>query len=358
MGLKLRHVQKLSTLQKFALVVGSAAMTGFIVYLLIIMNTAGTDKSIAGLPDEVHNDRINNGEILAAYTWDQNILKAEVGPDAVSASDAIIKEGALASGKGKDIALVINKIENFNQPGIDISIDFKRLEESGEFITRGSMFSMGLKKGLLYIKYNLTSPNNSSYEVEHVTSFEIPQDDQFRNYRFIYTPSTGKSEIFVDKVPVWNNQAVTGSSLTWKPDDPLIIGKGINGGSTGKPVIDNLIIRSTGVLNSMPFQLLSFSAEVDGKDIVITWHTSAERVSGMFTIEKSTDSKNFTTIGKIPYTASAEPLKTYKIRDENAIFGVTFYRLSSVSAKKGWSPVIAFRLKPEMLPNTSAEKTE
>ena len=87
MAIKLRQRQKMSTVLRYKLIVGGASLLGMMAYLTIVMNTASVDETKAARRDLMANDPINNGEIVAGFSWDINpVTKADVGPNAMIAS--------------------------------------------------------------------------------------------------------------------------------------------------------------------------------------------------------------------------------------------------------------------------------
>ncbi len=360
MAYKLRQRQKMNTIIRFKLIAGGASILGLVAYITIVMNTANVDESKAARRNLISNDPINNGEIISGFSWDINPLtKADVGPNAFSASlNAVCIEGGTDSTFGlsagnnmKDINLVIKPTEGLNSDGLDISIDFKRMEESGNFFTRGKTFNFGMKEGKLCIKYKLTAPNGKSYDVNETTAYEIPQDNQFRNYRFLFTPSTGKGEVMVDRTTIWTNQSVLQSRLSWKTGEDILVGQGMNGEGKSAAIFDNLVIRKTCNSNNTPMELLSFTAEMQGNQIMLNWFTAKENGTDFYKIERSSDTKNYTEVGRVKAAGQSVDLKAYALLDTKPTVGVTYYRLglTNNTAKSIWVPVIAFRVKPEML---------
>lgn len=360
MAIKLRLIQKVNTLQKIVIISSGISILALIIYVTVGITTTDVQDTLASHRNLLVNDPINNGEIITGFTWDQNPpQKADVGIDASAINiNAECVQGGVDSSFGlsagntmKDIDLRIKPSADLNSDGIDISIDFKRMEESGNFLTRGSTFNFGMENGNLEIKYKLTSPNGKSYTVNEKTSYEIPNDDQFRNYRFIYDANKGKGEILVNNATVWSNQSVEMARLTWKTDDEIIIGNGMNGSGKAIPIFDNLVIRKTGNSSNAPMELLSFSAELQGAQVLLNWHTAKEMGTDFFKIERSSDTKTFEEIGRVKAAGQSKSLIAYSLIDKTPPLGVSYYRLAlgNNSARTIWMPVIAFRLKPEML---------
>jgi len=348
-------------------------MLAVMAYMTVVFNTADVEESKAHI-NLMEQDPINNGEIILGFSWDaESTTIADAGPSASNVSIfAECVPGGLDGTKGlgagnalKDINLEIQPTDNLNGDGIDIAIWFRRKEASGNFYTRGKDFNFGMKNGKLVVKYKLTASNGKSYSINEETRYEIPDDDLFRNYRFIYNPTTGKGEILVDQVTVWTNQAAENSRLTWKTNENIIIGEGINGEGQPIAIFDNLIIRKTGQSSNSPMQLLSFSAELENNYTMLNWFTGKEKGTEYYIIERSDDTKTYKEIGRVKAAGTSETLKAYALVDKEPTVGITYYRLalSNNTSRSIWVPVIAIRLKPEQLQqvpalNSNANNTE
>ncbi len=90
-----------------------------------------------------------------------------------------------------------------------------------------------------------------------------------------------------------------------------------------EPAIAN--IKVGGIL---PVTLLSFSAECNDKTIEITWQTASEINCDYFTIERSTDVKNWETIGTVKGAGYSNMKLSYLFTDYTPIKGISYYRLS------------------------------
>lgn len=358
-NLRISSKQKLSTLQKGLLIAGGTSVLTLAIYFGIGLNTVDVSPSNAAVQLMVQ-DPINNGDVIIGFGWDEgNCTVSEMGPDAsdVSMYAECISGGkdstlGISAGNGmKNLNLIIPATEDLNSEGIDIAIDYRRFEKSGDFYTRGKEFNFGMKEGKLSIKYKLTAANGKSYSINETTSYEIPEDMEYRNYRFIYSPTTGKGEVLVDRVVVWNNQAAVQSKLTWNKSEKIIIGNEMNG--EGKPLafFDNLVIRKTSSASKVPMELLSFSADLNGQFVKLNWHTAREYGTKEFIIEKSLDTKNYKEVGRVKGAGKSENLKEYALQDNEPHIGITYYRLalSNNAAHSVWVPVIAFKLKPEQM---------
>lgn len=358
-NLRPNNRQKLNTLQRGTLIIGGISVMAVAAYMTVVMNTADVTESKAGI-NLMEQDPVNNGEVIAGFSWDINpVTKADYGSNAIDCSpNAECIGGSYDNSFGlsagntlKPINLVIKPTDGLNADGIDISIDYKRSEPDGNFYTRGKDFNFGMKDGKLCIRYKVTAPNGKSYMVDETTRYEIPDDNTFRNYRFLFTPASGRGEILVDKATVWTNQAAEQSKLSWKTGDNIIIGEGMNGNGKPTPIFDNLVIRRTGQSNLAPMQLLSFTAELQDKIVMLNWYTSKENGTDYYKIERSADTKTYTEIGRVKASGNSETLKAYALVDKEPVVGISYYRLALTNgtAHSVWVPVIAIRLKPEQL---------
>lgn len=358
MSYKLRQRQKLSTLQRGTLIIGGISIVAAAAYFSAVINTADIEKSLAS--ELLITTSEGNGETILRFTWDNsNVLDAEIGPDGQSSSPnaecapgAVNNSNGLSAGNSnKDISLQLQQDPSLNTEGIDIALDFRRMEENGDFYSRGNDFIFGLRKGKVHIRYRLNTPQGKSYLIEETTGYEVPRNNGFRNIRFIYDPQSGKGEILVDKAAIWTNQAVPGCRLAWKEHQPVLIAKGMNGDGSSVPIIDNLVVKNTGNSGISPIQLLSFTAELRDGNVMLNWFTAKESGTDYYIIEKSQDTKNFREIGRVKASRESAELKAYALFDKEPAGGISYYRLAlnNSSTHSVWVPVIALRVKPEEL---------
>ena len=82
----------------------------------------------------------------------------------------------------------------------------------------------------------------------------------------------------------------------------------------------------------MPVELLSFEITCDKSNVTCHWSTSSELSNDYFTIEKSTDAKNWLLAGTVPGAGSSASLKNYSFTDK-------------VDIADGLPPFLYYRLK-------------
>lgn len=110
------------------------------------------------------------------------------------------------------------------------------------------------------------------------------------------------------------------------------------------PVLTNYdIYISAGVL---PVELSFFNANVKESTVVLTWQTASEQNNYYFSIEKSTDGKNFKTIGTIEGHGTTTDVQDYVFIDISPIKGNNYYRLKQVDydGQFEYSDVIAINI--------------
>ena len=333
---------------------------------IIVMATnyfLSTNDSHGKNPKIIENDIINNGEVITSFTWeekdkDKSISFEDIQSISKDAHFATIQNGfsGLSAGKnGNDLSIVLKDNDYLNADGLDFSLDFNKLESDGQFFSRGKEFEFGFDKNGIKINYTLTGPNGKSYAVKEDIAYELT-DNIIYNCRFLFTPQTGKGEVFINKILIWSNQAAPNCRLTWNGKTNLVIGNKINGNETDKPVINNIIIKKTGKSNLSPMDLLGFTADLQGKEVAIQWYTAKENGTDYFKIERSFDTKEYKEVGRIKAAGLSTGLKTYTLIDSNPNPGVNYYRigLNNNTSKSVWLPVIAIRIKPGVLQQNSS----
>jgi hypothetical protein len=311
------------------------ATIGWFVFINVSNNTstkASTGRSL------------NNGEVISMFTWERGEpTKATTGPDAIKISQGAYiafggrnSTGGLAPGiPAKDINMEIPASAAFDMEGIDISIDYRGTEPSGSFFTRGKSFDFGFEKGYLAIVYRTQTATGEYETINESTNYEMANDGLYRNYRFIYTPTTGRGEIFVNNVIVWSYEGEPNTPLWWNTKDNIIIAKGIDGDGNDTPVIDNLIIRSAGTVSPLAESLINFSLKAWEGMVTITWSTTANNKVDYFTIQRSVNGADFTTLSTIKSNPEPKETEEYTFTDKNFTASGTYYYRIKQAFKDG-----------------------
>ncbi|MBL7813970.1 MAG: hypothetical protein JNL70_03110 [Saprospiraceae bacterium] len=101
------------------------------------------------------------------------------------------------------------------------------------------------------------------------------------------------------------------------------------------------IFSQTWTLNRViPLEMLSFTAEKKGKDVVLNWQTTNERQTSHFDVQRSTNGKQFFSIGKVK-SKNQTTTNEYSFWDKNLPDGTLYYRLEQfdIDGKSTFSPI-------------------
>ncbi len=79
--------------------------------------------------------------------------------------------------------------------------------------------------------------------------------------------------------------------------------------------------------NSLPIELISFSAEREGSTALVKWATQTEKNNDYFTIERSGDGGEFTSLGTVNGSGNTVTRKDYSFIDQSPLEGRSYYRL-------------------------------
>lgn len=185
----------------------------------------------------------------------------------------------------------------------------------------GSGFVFGLSKA------STPAPVYSTTELSFGTTYLVAL-----KYSFKATRTDDEVSLFV----------MTGATPASEPTPtvgPLSSGSGINSveklafrqgtaSNAATLVIDGLRIDSVWSSAILPITLASFSANATLSSVILSWNTSSEINAGHFVIEKSTNAKDYATVGTVKASGN-ENGSSYEFSDE-LNKGVVYYRLKMV----------------------------
>ncbi|MCE7994323.1 MAG: T9SS type A sorting domain-containing protein [Roseivirga sp.] len=77
----------------------------------------------------------------------------------------------------------------------------------------------------------------------------------------------------------------------------------------------------------LPVTFVSFDLSVSGHRVLLDWSTSEEINNSFFTVQRSTDGSIWENIALLPGAGNSQGLIRYKHRDENALYGTSYYRI-------------------------------
>ena len=80
-------------------------------------------------------------------------------------------------------------------------------------------------------------------------------------------------------------------------------------------------------VNPLPIELINFTATPCNKDVCLDWSTATETNNNYFTIEKTKDGSNFSSVGTVNGAGNSTSVLNYSSVDNAPYEGVSYYRL-------------------------------
>jgi hypothetical protein len=113
---------------------------------------------------------------------------------------------------------------------------------------------------------------------------------------------------------------------------------------------------------TLPIELLSFTASVQNSDVELNWITASENNNDYFTIERSADALNFTSISTLNGAGNSAEMISYSAVDYRPFTGVSYYRLEQTDydGKTSYSNIVAVEFNEYSLaiyPNPFSDET-
>jgi hypothetical protein len=126
-----------------------------------------------------------------------------------------------------------------------------------------------------------------------------------------------------------NVEMATGIGLTVEatedPETYIAEATYINCNGDSVIVSDDVVVQCFAFL--LPIELLSFDAEVKGKQVVCKWVTATELNNEYFTVEHSQDLQHWQELGEIPGAGTTLEEKRYSYVDKDPLEGISYYRI-------------------------------
>tara|TARA_B100000508_G_scaffold141093_1_gene146593 strand:+ start:106154 stop:107320 length:1167 start_codon:yes stop_codon:yes gene_type:complete len=286
-----------------------------------------------------------NGQIISQFDFDSNpVTNAIIGPNASSIStSATSSPGGVGGTNGlnaglpkMDIDMVIPGSPTFDVNGIDVSFDFQRDENGGTFFERGNSLRMnGISN--LSVQYRVDDGVGGYNVVNSGNIYALPNDNTFRNYRFIYTPCDGVGMVMVDGVVIWTNDGPDNRNMYWVGAGDVEFGRGMDGTGSNRTLVDNLIVGSVDC-SPLPVDFLSLTARLNqDRTVDVNWHTTTEINSSHFIAERRDDHSTWDSIGYVMGAGNSTQPLSYSIVDKNPLNGITYYRVKQVDFDGNYS---------------------
>jgi trimeric autotransporter adhesin len=94
---------------------------------------------------------------------------------------------------------------------------------------------------------------------------------------------------------------------------------------------------------ALPVTLTKFNAQAQGKQVLVTWSTSAEYNNNYFVVERSADARTFIPLGVVKGAGNSNTVSNYQLTDSLPLSGINYYRLKQVDrdGKVKYSLIVA-----------------
>lgn len=99
----------------------------------------------------------------------------------------------------------------------------------------------------------------------------------------------------------------------------------------------------------LPIELTKFTAVRKDRVVVISWTTASETNSDYFTVERSQNGNNYSSVGKVKAAGNSAQTKNYEWTDTEPFEGLSYYRLklTSFNSQSAYSSIIAVTVPPK-----------
>jgi hypothetical protein len=110
---------------------------------------------------------------------------------------------------------------------------------------------------------------------------------------------------------------------------------------------DRFTLGNTNASIPLPVELISFNAKAQDKSVLLNWSTATEINNKDFTIERSSDIKDWSSIGTVSGAGNSTVRIDYSFTDEKAKQGTSYYRLKQTDfdGKYKYSSVVSVDLE-------------
>ncbi len=113
-------------------------------------------------------------------------------------------------------------------------------------------------------------------------------------------------------------------------------------------------LASTDPANPLPVELLNFTGSTINNENYLSWETATEVNNDYFEVERSTDGKTFTTLGRIDGGGTLPSGASYSYIDKSPVAGRNYYRLKQVD----FNGAVTYGDKLVILTNDEVQQTE
>jgi Secretion system C-terminal sorting domain len=164
------------------------------------------------------------------------------------------------------------------------------------------------------------------------------------------------------------------SDLRLTLSNSVVGSPGVNAGTTSDPQINRTGLTRANLTNTfyvgsvnlvstpLPITLISFTASVRNKQVMLNWVTVAEINNDHFTIQRSKDGEEWESLQRIPGGGTSSTEKFYQATDASPYSGISYYRLkqTDIDGKTSYSNIVLVKLAEtnteiQVFPNPSTD---
>jgi hypothetical protein len=108
-----------------------------------------------------------------------------------------------------------------------------------------------------------------------------------------------------------------------------------------------VIATTMGCSAPAPVSLIDFNVYAHNGKTMLIWSTASEQNNAWFEIERSTDQRNYVTIGKVKGIGNSISVVDYSYEDKESIYGISYYRLRQVDYDGAYTYSSVKSVQPE-----------
>lgn len=185
----------------------------------------------------------------------------------------------------------------------------------------------------------------------------------------VYNPTNKNQVLLATELGVWSTDNLNGGTTNWGPTNTGLANVKVNMIKVRRS--DNRFVAAThgrGLFTSnsmlaLPVLWGSLNAlAIDNKKVELNWSTQVEQNTALFTIERSRDGVNFTSLATHRAKGNTEIESFYNYMDLQPMSGINYYRLKieDIDGKKMYSKVVTatietYTLDATLYPNPATD---
>ena len=312
----------------------ASGAVGVVSFSNINLNNAGDNIDSAYVT--LAGDGTTYNDTLVSVTTTASTLSTYPIVEDAETTLPVFPFAALVSGSSQLWTLQSGDYTNFDQtlplspraPGVSYYL----------FDSYSGSSSVGFKSRLYSNCIELPTPLAPNPAPVTTVSFWMSHDDIYATSldSLYLTISTDKGATWTRLLPGFQRADAAAATPYWKEEivdisayNGQTVQLGFEGVSDYGNIIglDDISINYSGVV---PVSLLSFDAIRNGKVNNLQWSTSTEVNTNKFIIERSTDGKNFISLGEVRATGNSTVTQYYRFTDATPIKAVNFYRIKMI----------------------------